>query len=42
MSKFETIIRNDIDFCKELIDRRFANYTHVQTLIGKYIGLPWL
>ena len=37
MSKFKTMIRNDIDFCNKLIERRFANYTHVQTLIGKYI-----
>ena len=37
MSKFKTMIRNDIDFCEKLIERRFANYTHVQTLIGKYI-----
>ena len=37
MSKFKTMIRNDIDFCNELIERKFANYTHVQTLLGKYI-----
>lgn len=37
MSKFKTMIRNDIDFCNELIERKFATSTHVQTLLGKYI-----
>ena len=37
MSKFKTMIRNDISFCDELISRKFANSTHVKTLIGKYV-----
>lgn len=31
------MIRNDIEFCNELISRRYAVHTHVQTLIGKYM-----
>lgn len=37
MSKFKTMVRDDIAFCNELIERKFANHTHVQTLVGKYI-----
>ena len=37
MSKFKTMLRDDIAFCNELIERKFANHTHVQTLVGKYI-----
>lgn len=37
MSKFKTMIRNDIESCNELINRGYAVHTHVQTLIGKYM-----
>lgn len=37
MSKFKTMIKSDIEFCNELISRRYAVHTHVQTLIGKYM-----
>ena len=37
MSKFKTMIRKDIEFCNELIEKNFANDTDVQTIIGKYI-----
>lgn len=29
MSKFTTMIKNDIGFCNELISRRYAVHTHV-------------
>ena len=37
MSKFKAMIKSDIEFCNELISRRYAVHTHVQTLIGKYM-----
>ena len=37
MSKFKTMIRNDMSFCDELISRKFANSTHAKTLIAKYV-----
>ena len=37
MSKFKTMVRNDISVCDNLIEKNFAKYSDVQTLIGKYI-----
>ena len=37
MSKFKTMIRNDIETCNKFIEENFAKYSDVQTLVGKYL-----
>ena len=37
MSKYKTMIRQDIKKCEELIEKGFAQNTDVQTIVGKYI-----
>lgn len=37
MSKFKTMIRNDIAKCDEFIEKGFAKHSDVQAFVGKYI-----
>lgn len=37
MSKFKTMIRNDIALCDKFIETSFAEYSDVQALLGKYL-----
>lgn len=37
MSKFKTMIRNDIALCDKFIEASFAEYSDVQALLGKYL-----
>lgn len=37
MSKFKTMIKNDIAACDEYIKKGYAKYTDVKVLIGKYL-----
>lgn len=37
MSKFKTMIRNDIAICDKFIETSFAGHSDVQALLGKYL-----
>lgn len=37
MSKFKTMVRNDIELCNEYIQKNFAKESDGKALIGKYI-----